>query len=150
MLVNDRLARSSRRVLLSLWVGGVATIDFVETPTRFTVKDVDRNQIIAIGRRVFASVNLMELGLGALSLPFLWGNDARGARKKILPMGGMALSQFIFLRPRLLQAGEGLDYASADRSDPRFAQHRRLHRVYVALDLVKLGLGVWAIAREDE
>ncbi|MGH2345898.1 MAG: hypothetical protein ACRDG4_11770 [Chloroflexota bacterium] len=83
MAVNNRLVRTSRRLLLSLWVGGVATIDFVETPTRFTVKEVDRNQIIAIGRRVFASVNLMEVALGALSLPLLWGKEGRGMRNRI-------------------------------------------------------------------
>ncbi|MGH2345899.1 MAG: hypothetical protein ACRDG4_11775 [Chloroflexota bacterium] len=65
-------------------------------------------------------------------------------------MWGMALGQYVILRPRLLRTGEGLDYSSRDRSDPRFAQHGRLHRAYVVLDLVKLGLGVWAIARDDE
>jgi hypothetical protein len=138
-----------RRVLLSLWVGGLATIDLVETPTRFAVKEVNRNQTITIGRRVFASVNRMEVVLGTLLLPFLRGTDAQAQRRKIVPMWAMALGQLIFLQPRMRHAGEGLDYENRDRSDPRFAQHRKLHRVYVALDGLKLVLGIWAILSED-
>jgi hypothetical protein len=134
-----------RRLVLSLWVGGLATIDLVETPTRFTVKEVDRNQIIAIGQRVFAATNRMEVGLGMLLLPLLRDKDAQAARRKIVPMWIIALGQLIVLQPKLLHAGEGLDYTDHDRSDPRFAQHRRLHRAYVGLDALKLILGVWAI-----
>jgi uncharacterized protein DUF4149 len=138
-----------RRVLLSLWVGGLATIDLVETPTRFTVKEVNRNQTIAIGRRVFAATNRMEVGLGTLLLLLLRGKDAHAARSQIIPMWTIALSQLIVLQPKMIQAGEGLDFEDRDRSDPRFAQHRKLHQAYVALDGLKLVLGVWAILSED-
>ena len=150
MAENKSRTSSWRRLLLSLWVGGLAVIDFVETPTRFAVKEVDRNQIITIGRRVFASVNRMEVALGALLLPFLWSKEASGARRKILPMWGMALGQLLILQPKMLHAGEDLDYSGSDRSDPRFAGHRRLHRAYVTLDALKLMLGVWAIVRGDQ
>ncbi len=146
---NSRIP-ALRRLLLSLWVGGLATIDLVETPTRFAMKEVDRNHIIAIGQRVFAATNRMEVGLGALLLPLLRDKRARAARRKIVPMWAIALGQLIVLQPRMRRAGEGLDYADRDRSDPRFAQHRRLHRAYVALDGLKLVLGVWAILSEGE
>jgi hypothetical protein len=129
-------------------MGGPATIDLVETPTRFAVKDVNRNQTIAIGRRVFASTNRMEVVLGTLLLPFLRGTDAQSQRRKIVPMWVMALGQLIVLQPKMRHAGEDLDYENRDRSDPRFAQHRKLHRAYVALDALKLVLGVWAILSE--
>src|SRR3954451_19380149 len=90
-----------RRLLLSLWVGGLATIDLVETPTRFAVKEVNRNQTIAIGRRVFASINRMEVGLGMLLLPLLRGKDARAARRKIVPMWIIALGQLLVLQPKM-------------------------------------------------
>ena len=150
MAADKTRVRALRRLLLSLWVGGLATIDLVETPTRFAVKEVDRNQIIAIGRRVFASVNRMEVMLGALLLPLLRGKEARGVRRKILPMWGMALGQLVILQPKMLRAGTDLNYADRDRSDPRFAQHRRLHRAYVALDALKLVVGVWAILSAGE
>jgi hypothetical protein len=149
MAADKSRARALRRLLLSLWVGGLATIDLVETPTRFAVKEVDRNQTIAIGRRVFASLNRMEVGLGALLLPLLRGKDAYASRQKIGPMWAIALGQLLVLQPKMRHAGEGLDYADRDRSDPRFARHRRLHRVYVALDGLKLALGVWAVLSDE-
>lgn len=142
--------RSWRRLLLGLWVGGLATIDLVETPTRFAVKEVERNQIIAIGRRVFAAVNRMEVVLGALLLPLLVRGDGRAARLKVLPMWATALWQFAILQPRMRRVGAGLDYTARDRSDPRHGQHRRLHLAYVALDGLKLVLGVWAILSDGE
>jgi len=142
--------RSWRRLLLALWVGGLATIDLVETPTRFATKEVERNQIIAIGRRVFAALNRMEVVLGALLLPFLVRDDGRAARRKVLPMWATALWQFAILQPRMRRVGAGLDYAGSDRSDPRHDQHHRLHLAYVALDGLKLLLGVWAILSDGE
>ncbi|MGH2410091.1 MAG: hypothetical protein ACRDGS_06925, partial [Chloroflexota bacterium] len=61
MSTNTPRPRAWRRLLLALWVGGLVAIDLMETPTRFAVKEVDRNQIIAIGRRVFAALNRMEV-----------------------------------------------------------------------------------------
>jgi hypothetical protein len=128
----------------------LTTIDLVETPTRFATKEVERNQIIAIGRRVFAALNRMEVVLGALMLPFLIRKDGQATRMKVLPMWATALWQFAVLQPRMRRAGEGLDYAGSDRSDPRHGQHRRLHLAYVALDGLKLVLGVWAILTDGE
>ncbi|HXT35341.1 MAG TPA: DUF4149 domain-containing protein [Chloroflexota bacterium] len=142
--------RSWRRLLLALWVGGLAVIDLLETPTRFAIKEVDRNQIIVIGRRIFAALNRMEVVLGALMLPFLVRDDGRTARMKVLPMWATALWQFAILQPRMRRVGEGLDYAGSDRSDPRHGLHRRLHLRYVALDGLKLVLGVWAILSDGE
>jgi len=143
-------ARSWRRLLLGLWVGGLAAIDLVETPTRFATKEVDRSQIITIGRRVFAAVNRVEVVLGALTLPFLGRDNGRTVRAKVLPMWAMALWQLAVLQPRMRRAGDGLDYSGRDRSDPRYGQHRRLHLLYVILDGLKMGLGVWAILADDE
>ncbi len=41
-------------------------IDFVETPAKFRVAEINRNQAVAVGRKVFAALNRLEIALGAL------------------------------------------------------------------------------------
>ena len=57
-----------RDLALIAWLGGLAVIDFLEAPIRFRVPEIDRNQSVAIGRRVFVALNLLELCAGALIL----------------------------------------------------------------------------------
>lgn len=57
----------------ALWTGGLVAIDAVETPARFRSEGLDRNQIGAVGRHVFAAFNTYELGLAAVALATLGG-----------------------------------------------------------------------------
>lgn len=54
-----------RDLALAVWLGGLIVIDFVETPARFRVQAINRSQVVAVGREVFAAVNRMESIIGA-------------------------------------------------------------------------------------
>ena len=45
----------TRDLALAVWLGGLIVIDFVETPARFRVWAINRNQVVAVGRKVFAA-----------------------------------------------------------------------------------------------
>jgi len=57
-----------RRLMLGLWVGGLAAIDLVETLVRLRTLELRRKEAVARGRRVFAAVNQLEVYIGLLLL----------------------------------------------------------------------------------
>jgi hypothetical protein len=66
----------------------------------------------------------------------------------------IALVQFLKLRPRMTEISRVVDLVNRDESDPRYAEMRRLHRAYIALDVAKMAaglvaLGFWSLARSS-
>ena len=145
---TKRIINRLGRITVGLWVGGLVAIDFVETPARFRATDLDRNQIIAMGRRVFAAFNRYEAGIGAVATAASvagprWRTAAVGA------MWGAALTQLAIIQPRLQALGANLDFVDRDANDPRYNQLRTMHRAYVALDVLKLALALPTLLDEE-
>jgi uncharacterized membrane protein len=156
-----------RDLNFAIWLGGLIAIDCIEAPARFRTPALDRNQIVAVGRQVFAAFNRAEILMGvtlmSVSLLLLLRSD--GAKfldflsgwltlACIGLMALIALVQFLKLRPRMTALSEALDLVNRDESDPRYAEMRRLHRVYIALDIMKMAtgivaLGFWSLARSS-
>jgi uncharacterized membrane protein len=142
-----------RDLALALWLGGLIVIDFVETPARFRVKAVNRNQVAAVGREVFAALNRMEAIVGAL-LVFVSAlivsriptvtYKSWGALTSVGLMWLVALFQYFWARPRMTKVTEGLDLVKRRQRDSRYDTLRRWHKTYVALDLAKMALGLTA------
>jgi uncharacterized membrane protein len=142
-----------RDLSLALWLGGLIVIDFVETPARFRVKAINRNQVAAVGREVFAALNRMETIVGALLL-IVSGLIASRAplityksQVALISVGLMwlvALTQYFWARPRMSKVTKGLDLVKRRQGDARFDILRRWHKTYVALDLTKMALGLTA------
>ncbi len=144
---KNRLHRLSR-VGVGLWVGGLIAIDFVATPARFRATELDRNQITRVGRRVFAAWGRYEVGLGAAAT----ATSLATPRRRIALVGAMwgaALAQLTLIQPQMQALGQELDFVDRDPDDPRYAQLRRLHLVYVGLDLLKLALAAPAVLAEE-
>jgi uncharacterized membrane protein len=141
------LSRLSR-VGVGLWVGGLIAIDFVETPARFRATELDRNQITAMGRRVFAAWGRYEAGLGAVATAASLA-DPRWRTALVGAMWGAALAQLVFIQPQMQALGEELDFVDRDAADPRYAQLHRLHMAYVGLDVLKLVLAAPALLAEE-
>ncbi|HLI49495.1 MAG TPA: DUF4149 domain-containing protein [Chthonomonas sp.] len=145
-----------RQLALTLWLGGLIVIDFVETPIRFRVPEVNRNQVVAIGRRVFAALNKLEVIAGAilllanaLLLPHIRTSALpleQTAAEVVAAMWLAALVQLVWVRPRMSALTRGLDLVNRDPSDPRFAKIGRLHKVYSGIDLLKMLLGLATLA----
>ena len=147
-----------REVSFTVWLGGLITIDCIETPARFRTPELTRAQIVAVGRQVFAAFNRAEVILGLLALSstlllilredearFIGSFRGRAPVVCICLMLILALAQSLKLRPRLAELSRKLDLADQDRSGPRFAEMRRLHRAYIAFDLLKIAAGLVAL-----
>lgn len=144
----------ARDLALAVWLGGLIVIDLVETPARFRVPAIDRNQVVAVGREVFAALNRTEVIVGALLVAasaLLAGRAADISRKSLAALVGVgvmwlvALAQYFWARPRMSAATIDLDLVNRRPEDARFQVFRRWHKTYVALDLVKIALGLAAL-----
>ena len=144
----------ARDLALAVWLGGLIVIDFVETPARFRVAALSRNQVVAVGRAVFAAFNRTEVIAGALLVAagaLLLARaraDSYGSVAAVAAVGLMwlvALAQYFWARPRMSAVTAGLDLDDRYREDARFYALRRWHKTYVALDLLKVALGLAAL-----
>ena len=149
----DWVLTFARDLALAVWLGGLLVIDLVETPARFRDTAINRNQVVAVGREVFAALNRMEVVIGALLVAasaLLAGRAAAVSQKSLaalLSVGVMwlvALAQFFWARPRMSAATKDLDLVNRLPEDARFQVLRRWHKTYVALDVVKVVLGLAA------
>lgn len=140
-----------RDLVFAIWFGGLIVIDFIETPARFRVHGLDRNQVAAVGREVFAALNRAETILGALlvMVSALMAARARAVSQKsilaLISIGVMwivALGQNFWARPRMDAVTKELDLVNRRPEDARFQLLRRWHKTYVALDLVKMAFGL--------
>ncbi|HWB87137.1 MAG TPA: DUF4149 domain-containing protein [Bryobacteraceae bacterium] len=143
------------QLCLALWLGGLAVIDLVETPIRFRAKEITRQQAVAIGTRVFAEFNRIEVILGALlvcawAILLLHAPDGY-MRAGLLAGAGMwltAMTQAFYLRPRI-SARRRLLNTGGNGVESQRVELQRFHRAYVTLDYCKMvlgiaGIGLWA------
>jgi uncharacterized membrane protein len=144
----------ARDLALAVWLGGLIVIDFVETPARFRVSAVTRNQVVAVGRAVFAAFNRTEAVVGALLIvasALLVTRAGTISHKSVAGVAGVgvmwltALAQYFWARPRMSAVTQDLDLVERYRDDARFYALRRWHKTYVALDFLKVALGLAAI-----
>ena len=153
-MMIDWILMFVRDLALVVWLGGLIVIDFVETPARFRVPAINRNQVVAVGREIFAAFNRTEVIVGALLIiaSALVVSRAPTVSHKshvaLISVGVMwlvALSQYFWAMPRMSAVTEGLDLVNRQPGDARYGLLRRWHKTYVALDLVKMGLGLAAL-----
>ena len=144
-----------RDLALAIWLGGLIVIDFVETPARFRVPALNRNQVVAVGREVFAAVGRMEAIVGALlvavSVLLLFRADtvshkAYVAVGSVSVMWLVALAQYFWVRPRMSEVTKELDLVNRQPGDVRYGVFRQWHKTYVTLDMLKMALGLAALA----
>jgi uncharacterized membrane protein len=144
----------ARDLALAVWLGGLIVIDFVETPARFRVAALGRNQVVAVGRAVFAAFNRTEVMAGSLLiatgalLVAHAGVASYSSVAAVTAVGLMwlvALAQYFWARPRMSAVTTGLDLENRYREDARFYALRRWHKTYVALDFLKVALGLVAL-----
>lgn len=143
--------RAACNLGLGLWIGGLAAIDFVDAPARFTTPGLDRNAITAVGRTVFRAWGRYELGVGAVTaIAALAGaRERRATAALVLPMLALATVQVTLLQPQMRVLAQGLDFVNRNPDEPRYAAHRNLHRLYLAADGAKFLLGVAATVTRD-
>ena len=153
--MNEWILIFIRDLSLAVWLGGLIVIDFVEAPAKFRTPEINRNQAVAVGGRVFAALNRMEVIIGALLLAVigvltarttLSSQAERAAALCVAAMWAVALAQYFSLKPRMSALSVSLDLVNRRPGDTRYRTVRRLHRAYVALDLFKMLLGLVTLA----
>jgi uncharacterized membrane protein len=150
----DWVLTFARDLALAVWLGGLIVIDFVETPARFRVPSLNRNQVVAVGRAVFAAFNRMETLVGGALVvvsALLASRAASVSNKSIVAVTSVsamwlvALAQYFWARPRMSALTKELDLVNRRLNDARFRALTRWHKTYVALDVVKAALGLAAL-----
>jgi uncharacterized membrane protein len=165
-LMTEWLLILFRDLSFTVWLGGLIAIDCIEAPARFRTPELTRAQIVAVERQVFAAFNRAEILLGIFasvsSLLLILQEEDEGFIRSVCThtaitclclMMLIALVQMFKLRPPpdrvepLARSGE------SDGGDNRFAEMRRLHRGYIALDIVKMAAGIvtigfWSLVRQ--
>ena len=150
----DWLLTFARDLALAVWLGGLIVIDFVETPARFRVLSINRNQVVAVGQKVFAALNRTEAIIGALLITvsaLLLSRAETVSHKSLAAVIGVgvmwlvALAQYFWARPHMSAVMKDLDLVNRQPEDARLHLFRRWHKTYVALDFVKIALGLTAL-----
>jgi uncharacterized membrane protein len=147
------VAAALRTIAVALWVGGMAGLDFIDAPLRFSTPGISRNQAVALGQAVFARFNRIEVACGIVALAAAFA--ARSARWTVAVTGlmlALVLVQAAYITPEITRLAAGLDFVNRTPGDPRYAAIRSLHGAYAVLELIIFagGLAVlagWAVVR---
>jgi hypothetical protein len=117
-----------------LWVGMAMAISFLEAPLKFRAPGVTLQIGLGIGRLVFKALNIVEIVLLLMLLTALYAAEPPAAALILLALVAVVLLiQVAVIRPPLSKRS---DRVLAGATLPR----SRLHWVYVALEIVKVGL----------
>ena len=115
-----------------VWLGMVLAISFLEAPLKFRVPEVTIRIGLAIGRRVFRALNVVELILAAaLALAISIDAPTTGIATSATAAILVLLAQVVVVRPVLTRRS---DRVLAGEDAPRSAAHYW----YVALEAVKV------------
>ena len=121
-------------VVTILWLGFVTAISFIETPTRFAVEEVPRENILAIGNRVFHALNTSEILFAGFTLVGLvTGNWTRNCR-----WVGVAAISILVIQTWMLFAV--LDERTLAQVRGESVAPAHWHSLYIGLELLKLVL----------
>lgn len=117
-----------------LWLGMVAAISFLEAPIKFRAPGVTVPVGLGIGRLVFKALNAVEVVLLVLlSVACYALRPSTVALVLLVSVAVVLVIQVVLVRPPLSKRSDRvLAGANVSRS--------RMHLVYVALELVKVGL----------
>ncbi|OBA89210.1 hypothetical protein A5633_07540 [Mycolicibacterium elephantis] len=117
-----------------LWLGMVLAISFLEAPLKFGAPGVTLPIGLGIGRRVFKALNGVEVVLAAVLLAAtLVARPSTAVLILVLVAAAVQAVQVIFVRPPLTKRSNRI---LAGETLPR----SQMHYVYVALEVVKVGV----------
>jgi hypothetical protein len=130
----SEIARYMQLLVPMLWVGMVVAISFLEAPIKFRAPGVTLPVGLGIGRLVFQALNTVEVVLlVVLSAAFLAAAPPAVALVLLVSVAVVLLCQVAVVRPLL---GRRSARILAGESRPR----SRMHWVYIALEVAKVGL----------
>jgi hypothetical protein len=136
-----------RTLAMALWVGGMAALDFIEAPLRFTSGVIDRNQAVGLGQVVITRWIRAEWALGVLVLvASIIAASPRWWVWLVVAMLAVVTVQGAVLAPAITRLARGLDFVQRVPADARYTSIRHLHTAYAVLELVVLAAGTVVLA----
>ena len=127
-------ARYAQLLVPMLWLGMVVAISFLEAPIKFRAPGVTLPVGLAIGRLVFKALNGVEIVLLlVLSVSCYVVRPEPPALILLASVAAVLVIQVVVVRPPL---SKRTDRVLAGEILPRST----MHRVYIALELAKVGL----------
>jgi hypothetical protein len=136
-----------RTLALALWVGGMAALDFIEAPLRFTSGVLDRNQAVGLGQVVITRWIRAEWALGVIVVvASIVAASPRWWVWLAVAMLAVVTVQGAFLAPAITRLAQGLDFVHRVPDDARYASIRHLHTAYAILELATLAAGTVVLA----
>jgi hypothetical protein len=128
------VARYLQLFVPMLWLGMVVAISFLESPLKFRAPGVTLPIGLGIGRRVFRALNTVEVVLlVALAAACFAVRPGATAQILLVCVAAVLAIQVVVVRPPLSKRS---DRILAGVTAPR----SRMHWVYIALELAKVGL----------
>ncbi len=128
------VARHLQLFLPMLWLGMVLAISFIEAPLKFRAPGITAPLGLGIGRIVFRALNTAESVLAALLVVACSIANPGTAEWVLLVVTVAVLAiQLVAVRPPLTKRSNRI---LAGEDAPR----SRLHLVYIALEVLKVGL----------
>ena len=126
--------------LSAVWLGMVLAISFLEAPVKFRAPGVTLPIGLAIGRRVFAALNRIEVALAA-AIVLAAGFGARSSGMIVAGIGAIVVLaiQLVAVRPVLARRSDRV--LAGETDGPR----SRAHLVYVGLELLKVAALIAAV-----
>jgi hypothetical protein len=102
-----------------------------------------------LNRYYFRAWNWIQLLLGGIVFGLLLGRGRQQqfSRSAIVGMLMIVIAFVIYFTPTIIALGRSLDFVPRQPPPPGFAKFWQLHMTYMALDLFKLGLGLWVMVR---
>lgn len=140
-----RLFYSALLVLLSLWLGWTALVDFVVVPAVF--RNINNFfEAGDLGIYLFTRLNFLEVILASMTLVVLVFIFRKNRTALPLLVSGVivfiiALSYFTFVIPKLSYLTDLWKMSEAGKTIPIAdiqQEHQFYHRIYVTMDTVKL------------
>ena len=132
---------------VALWVGGMAALDFVEAPLRFSSGIIDRNQAVGLGQVVITRWIRAEWVLGVVALAAsIVAASPRWSVWLVVFMLAVVTVQGAYLVPAMTHLARGLDFVQRGPDDSRYASIRHLHAAYAVLELMVLAAGAIILA----
>ena len=132
---------------MALWVGGMAALDFVEAPLRFSSGLIDRNQAVGLGQVVITRWIRAEWTMGVVALAAsIVAVSPRWSVWLVVFMLAVVTLQGAYLAPAMTHLARGLDFVQRGSDDARYATIRHLHAAYAVLELLVLAAGAIVLA----
>jgi len=132
-------------LIAAVWWGALIGIDFIVIPSHFRTPNIERDVIFAVGRQVFHTFGLIQLGLGLLLLivTLAGGTEAAVIMLAVfmLILAGLNVAVLEPMMAAIRRKAGG----PIQEGTPDHARYRQYHQAYFASDIFRIAMGAMVL-----